>query len=271
VNSKTQITPNGTHYQVVDYAENNDKSCLIFAHGVGLNHRIWQPQVDAFSDQHTVITYDLLGHGDSPTPSTDATMGDYIAQLEELRATLGIEKITVIGHSTGALISLGYGLAHPAHVNRLVPLNAIYCRPKEAQAAALSRVADARAHGPLKQLETTLIRWFGDGALSPELEAKKGTLRAMLKQANISGYATTYRLFVESDRLYEGLLQNIQHPTLFLTGELDPNSTPDMSVAMANEVPGASCAIISGSRHMTPYVDDAQTNIIIKEFLAFHV
>ncbi|MFT5275483.1 MAG: hypothetical protein ACI9J2_002020, partial [Saprospiraceae bacterium] len=36
MNSKTQITPNGTHYQVVDYAENNDKSCLIFAHGVGL-------------------------------------------------------------------------------------------------------------------------------------------------------------------------------------------------------------------------------------------
>ncbi len=261
--SSASTSPAGTSYRI----DGEGSAALFFAHGVGLDKDIWQPQIDAFAGRYQTVSYDLLGHGNSPIPDVDATMDDYVAQLEELRAHLNIDKIAIIGHSTGALICLGYGLAHPEKVTHLVPLNAIYCRPKQAQQAALQRVVDARENGPLKQLETTLIRWFGEEPLTAELQAKKSNLRHCLQRANLSGYATTYRLFVESDRLYEGHLNKITAPTLFLTGELDPNSTPEMSIAMANEVDGASCAIIQGSRHMTPYIDDIETNAIIKEFL----
>ncbi len=261
--SPSQSTPQGTHFRVFG----SGSQSLVFAHGVGLNKDIWQPQVKAFVGDYQVVCYDLLGHGDSPTPDVNATMDDYVEQLEELRETLAIDKIAVIGHSTGALISLGYGLAYPQNVTRLVTLNAIYCRPKKAQAAALNRVSEAKKHGPLKQLDNTLIRWFGDAPLSAEHKVKRQTLRNTLEQANISGYGITYRLFVESDRLYEGRLDQINCPTLFLTGELDPNSTPSMSIKMANEVSGASGAIVPNSRHMTPYVDDKATNAIVKDFL----
>ncbi len=265
-----RYTKAGTAYRLdgcIDGEINATKTILAFAHGVGLGKDIWQPQIDAFSTQHQSVSYDLLGHGDSPLPAQNATLSHYIMQIEELRAHLGIQQMAVIGHSTGALISIGYALRYPQYVSHIAPLNAVYCRPEAAQQAALERVQDARKYGPSKQLDVTMQRWFGDTPLSDEHIAKRETLRRYLQQANTEGYATTYRVFVESDRLYVGKLAQLNCPCLFLTGELDSNSTPDMSIAMANEVNGAHCAIIENSRHMTPYVDAEQTNHVLLDFL----
>ncbi len=43
----------------------NDKSPIVFIHGVGLTKEIWEPQINFFKDYNTV-TYDLLGHGRTP-------------------------------------------------------------------------------------------------------------------------------------------------------------------------------------------------------------
>ena len=39
-------------------------SPIVFIHGVGLTHEIWQPQLDFFKDYST-LSYDILGHGKS--------------------------------------------------------------------------------------------------------------------------------------------------------------------------------------------------------------
>ncbi len=39
---------------------------LVFIHGVGMQRAVWAPQVAAFADSRQVVTYDTLGHGDSP-------------------------------------------------------------------------------------------------------------------------------------------------------------------------------------------------------------
>ena len=37
---------------------------VVLIHGVGLNHEIWEPQINAF--KNTVLAYDILGHGNTP-------------------------------------------------------------------------------------------------------------------------------------------------------------------------------------------------------------
>ena len=37
---------------------------IVFIHGVGLDHNIWDPQIDEFDN--TVLIYDILGHGRTP-------------------------------------------------------------------------------------------------------------------------------------------------------------------------------------------------------------
>ena len=37
---------------------------IVFIHGVGLNHKIWEPQINSF--KNNVLVYDILGHGNTP-------------------------------------------------------------------------------------------------------------------------------------------------------------------------------------------------------------
>ena len=50
----------GTYYQL----NNKKKLPIVFIHGVGLNHEIWEYQFNSF--ENTVLTYDILGHGKTP-------------------------------------------------------------------------------------------------------------------------------------------------------------------------------------------------------------
>ena len=47
----------------------NDTIPIVFIHGVGLTKEIWQPQIDFFKDNN-LLTYDLIGHGDTPLEKT---------------------------------------------------------------------------------------------------------------------------------------------------------------------------------------------------------
>ena len=48
---------------------------IVFIHGVGLNHKIWEPQINVF--ENTFLAYDILGHGKTP-------LNDYIMLYFEI-------------------------------------------------------------------------------------------------------------------------------------------------------------------------------------------
>ena len=43
----------------------NEKDPIIFIHGIGLNHQIWDQQIEYFKNYNTIV-YDLIGHGKTP-------------------------------------------------------------------------------------------------------------------------------------------------------------------------------------------------------------
>ena len=53
--------PNQNHYIYIE----KDTTPLMFIHGVGLDHQMWDPQINSLKEFST-ITYDLLGHGKTP-------------------------------------------------------------------------------------------------------------------------------------------------------------------------------------------------------------
>ena len=67
---------------------------IIFIHGVGLNHTIWKPQIDAFNN--TVIAYDILGHGKTPLNKENLSFDNFSDQLIYLIDELKIKKIISI-------------------------------------------------------------------------------------------------------------------------------------------------------------------------------
>ena len=83
---------------------NNKTVPIVFIHGVGLDHKMWAPQINYFKD-HSIITYDLLGHGKTPFDKEEIKMKDYVDQLLFLIEFLNVDKFHLVCFSIGSLIS----------------------------------------------------------------------------------------------------------------------------------------------------------------------
>src|SRR5580704_8984152 len=54
---------------------------VVFVHGVGLQASVWEEQISTLSKHYDVIAIDMLGHGGSSLPPSDARLSDYSDQL----------------------------------------------------------------------------------------------------------------------------------------------------------------------------------------------
>jgi proline iminopeptidase len=88
--------------------------------GPGAHHDYLLPGFDALADGRELIYYDQRGGGRSPVARAVAVgWTEHVADLEALRTTWGLERLTLAGYSWGGLLALLYALSHPGRVGRL--------------------------------------------------------------------------------------------------------------------------------------------------------
>jgi pimeloyl-ACP methyl ester carboxylesterase len=238
---------------------------LIFIHGVGMCGEIWAPQVEYFSKKYQVITYDFLGHGQSPLPKNDPTLDDYVEQLNNLVDSIGVSNFSLVGHSMGAIISVAFARKFPQKINALVALNIVFNRNEKAQKDVLLRANQVLESNKILNIEKTLERWFKNNISSAELN-KIDKVRNWLKNTSPKGYGEAYRLFALSDKVFVNNLYQLKLPILYLTGNKDPNSTPLMSEQISQETPNGSSKSVKGEAHMMSYIAANKVNPIIEQF-----
>ena len=78
------------------------------------------PVIDALARRYTVIAPDLLGHGASDKPRADYSVGGYANGMRDLLTVLGIDKVTVVGHSFGGGVAMQFAYQFPERTERLV-------------------------------------------------------------------------------------------------------------------------------------------------------
>jgi len=73
------------------------------------------------------IALDLPGHGHSDhIPNNLFTILNTVAEMEFIRLGLGFDKMSLIGHSLGGIISNLYTASYPEHVERTVMIDAVF-------------------------------------------------------------------------------------------------------------------------------------------------
>ena len=259
--ASTFYTKDGTAFK----SYGDQPSPLIFIHGVGMRGDVWSPQVEYFSNDYQVITYDFLGHGESHLPPEEPVLDDYVEQLNNLLKHLNLSLISLVGHSMGALISVAFALKYPDKVKALVPINIAFNRSEEAQKGVLNRANQILQTNKILNIEQTLERWFKNKTSADDLK-KIDKIRNWLANTSPQGYGRTYRLFALSDKVFLNKLSRLRPPVLYLTGDEDPNSTPDMSQQMAEETPNGSSNSLTGEAHMMSYIAANKVNPIIEQF-----
>jgi pimeloyl-ACP methyl ester carboxylesterase len=260
----------GTSYSVHAPRSGAGRASVVLIHGVGMNQSVWAPQIDPLTAaNYQVVVYDMFGHGASALPPVKPTLDDYAAQLEQLLDSLGIGPAHVAGHSMGALVALEFALTRASRTLSVAALNAVYDRSPAQREAVMSRAAtlgDAPADTAANAgVDATLKRWFGDPVPAHLTQATQA-VRHLLLSVDPVGYARTYRLFACSDDVHVGRLASLAVPALFLTGECDLNSSPEMSHAMAAAAPFGQADVLAGARHMMNVSHPAEVSARLHAF-----
>jgi pimeloyl-ACP methyl ester carboxylesterase len=93
---------------------------VLLLHGLGCDHTTWEPVIDSLAKRYTVIAPDLLGHGQSAKPRADYSLGGYANGMRDLLTVLGIDKVTVVGHSFGGGVAMQFAYQFPERTERLI-------------------------------------------------------------------------------------------------------------------------------------------------------
>jgi len=114
---------NATPLNVV--VHNGDGPHALLVHGALGSRSLWAENLAALQQVCRPVVVELWGHGRSPSPTDPAhyKSAGYVAEFEQLRSRLGIDRWHTIGQSMGAGLTLTYGLAHPERVISQVVTN----------------------------------------------------------------------------------------------------------------------------------------------------
>jgi pimeloyl-ACP methyl ester carboxylesterase len=102
------------------FAIAGDGPPLLLLHGIGSNRRTWSPVLPVLARHFTVIAPDLLGHGDSDKPRADYSLGGFANGMRDLLGVLGMERVTVVGHSFGGGVAMQFAYQFPERTERVV-------------------------------------------------------------------------------------------------------------------------------------------------------
>lgn len=230
---------------------------VLLLHGVGLRAEAWGAQIEELSKEFRVIAPDMAGHGDSPMLTGAPTLSDFVAAVADAMSTPAV----VVGHSMGATMALDLASRYPELVRGIGAFNAIYRRSDDAKAAVQARAASLDGVS-LADPEPTLSRWFGRA-----LSAERSACAEWLRNADPAGYRAAYRVFAAEDGPSDAALRALNCPALFMTGSDEPNSTPEMSAAMAKRSSNGWSVVLDGAAHMMPMTHPAAVNAALRDLI----
>ena len=248
----------GTYYLL---NKKDQKIPIVFIHGVGLNHEIWEPQINYFKN-YTTLSYDILGHGKTSLKKINISFDDFSEQLIKLIDELSFEKIHLVGFSIGSLIARNFATKYDNRLKSLILLGSIYKRNEEQQKIVNDRFNLAKKSSKLSK--HALKRWFTDKYLEENPDTYK-KISSILEVNNLENFLNVYELFVfhKNDEKFEKIKTN----TLVMTGENDIGSTIEMSKSLSYVIKNSQFKVIKNGKHLCGIECADDVNMAINNFI----
>lgn len=258
-------------------------SPVVICGGPQLGHQ-YMRRLDFLADEHELVYYDARGSGKTqlgdPAGLTFATA---VADLEGLRAGLGIGRFSVLGHSLGGHLAYLYASMYPNRVDALVLVD-VGPPFAEDQAAELgsamtsargpeddARLEEIGASDAFARREPKAVEDFILNIYAPFFRDRRSIETVDLgftaiTAANVLGYEERLvASLAEEDPLAR--LATIKCPTLVVHGEIDPIPAA-FGQLLANAIPGATFALLPGASHF-PFLENRdQFERTVRTFLS---
>lgn len=93
---------------------------VVFTHGACVDHRCFDPIVQAAAEKYHVLTWDVRGHGVSQPMGEDFTVPLAVDDLLAILDRVGAPQAAFVGHSNGSYIMQELAFRHPQRIQALL-------------------------------------------------------------------------------------------------------------------------------------------------------
>jgi len=239
----------------IHYESHGSGPVILLSHGYSATSRMWVGQIEALSRDHTLIVWDMRGHGQSDCPA-DQSLYTQDATIEDMAAILdavGAKSAIVGGLSLGGYMSLAFYVKHPERVRALLIIDTGPGFKKD----------EAREGWNKYALETA-----GDFEKNGLQRLKsRGAEMASAQHRSADGLIHAARgMLTQRDATVINALPEIGVPSLVVVGA---NDKPFLAAAdyMAAKIPGAEKVVIADAGHAANIDQPAAFNAAVLSFL----
>ena len=238
----------------IHYSVHGSGPTLLLTHGYSSTSAMWTGQIEALAKRHTLVLWDMRGHGQSDYPddpsaySEDLTVGDMAALLDHVGASRAI----VGGLSLGGYMSLSFYRTYPERVRALLIIDTGPGFKKDDARDVWNR----RAHD-------TGDRFEREGLAVLKTASRE---RSTVSHRDAAGLAkAAHGMLTQRDARVIESLPHIKVPSLVVVGADD---TPFLAASdyMAAKIPRAQKVVIPAAGHA---VNIDQPQAFIESVLPF--
>tara|TARA_B100000686_G_scaffold241734_1_gene250361 strand:- start:563 stop:1339 length:777 start_codon:yes stop_codon:yes gene_type:complete len=226
-----------------DTGESFDKSkhSIILLHGSGQSHVVWSLTTQYLSDQnYNVFALDFPGHGNSDGDSLK-TIEEMAEWLDKVIKKIGIQNLTLVGHSQGCLVALEYANKFPKKTKNIVFVAGSYKIPVN------KSLIDLASSGDMESLNL-MMKWgyghskqfIGGNPLQKILNSSREVIEVLsvdLKACN------NYKNGIKA-------VKKIKCRTFFIFGESDKMIKLENGKEFSGLISGSEIHVIKDCGHM---------------------
>lgn len=235
---------------------------VVLIHGLGGATTVYDPQAAALAADHTVLRYDLSGHGRSPHAGP-ASIDRWVAELAALLDAEGIRETAIVAHSMGTLVAATFAAAHPDRVSKLALLGPVRAQAPQAKDATRARARTVRAGG-MSAVADTIVAAATSERTRTQRPLAAALVRELLLGQNPEGYAAACEALAAAD---EPDFSSVTCPTLLVTGSEDKVSPVAVNEEIGALVPKARIHVIEGVGHWHTVEAPEEVTRQLRDFL----
>lgn len=269
--NSNDVTSNGVtlHGHQISYRERGEpgRPVVLLIHGITSSSATWDPVLPDLAKNLHVIAPDLLGHGESDKPRADYSLGSLASMLRDLLEHLGIERVTVVGHSLGGGVAMQFSYQYPEYCERIVLVDAgglgreVSLALRAATLPGAEFVLPVIASTKVRDAGSAIGRFLGRLPMRPRpsvMEVARG-YASLSETAARTAFVHTLRSVVEPGgqrvSAHDKLYLSEDMPTLILWGKLDTVIPVSHAYHAHAAIPGSVLEIFEQSRHF-PHMDE---------------
>lgn len=237
---------------------------VVFIHGLGWDHSLWQRQTRRLSSRYLVVAADTRGHGASDKPPGPYSIDMFVEDWAGLCDYLGIEQAVFVGFSLGGMIAQRLALLRPDLIGGLV-LAGTTCRvPESSRAHMEQRIAAMKSAGPRAAAEVAARSVFSEKWRTRNADR----VASFVQWRSAQDHAALHEVMRAASHFdVSADIHSIDAPALALVGTEDALMPAGSQMEIAQRLPNCETAAIDAG-HMMSIEQPEQFDIILDDFLA---